>query len=93
MGSDDRELRLRANFGFMMVWTALTIGILGYLLGIVLTSVAAAAGPLFGLALGESGRTAFQAAGHILVGMAVAAGLIQSYLAPHALPDASTGDE
>jgi hypothetical protein len=78
MESDDRELRLRANFGFTMVWAALTIGVFGYLRGIVLSSVAAATGPLFGFALGESGRTALQAAGHILVGTAVTAGLIQS---------------
>lgn len=93
MESDDRELRLRDNFGFMMVWTALTIGVFGYLLGIVLGTVVAAAGILFGFAPGDSGQLAVQIAGHVLVGFGVVLALVQSYLGPDRLPDAYPGDE
>ncbi|MGZ8253213.1 MAG: hypothetical protein ACXWVT_00045 [Burkholderiaceae bacterium] len=87
MRSDDRELRLRSNFGFMMVWTALTIAIIGYLLGILLEAAFGAAGFVFGFASAEWGQSV-QAAGHVLVGMAVVLGIVQSYLAPDGLPDA-----
>ena len=88
MESDDRELRLRNHFGFMMVWTALTIGILGYALGILLEAGAAAAGLHFGFALGEASQATVEVAGHVIVGVIVVLGLVQTYLAPDGLPDA-----
>jgi hypothetical protein len=93
MESDGRELRLRSNFGFMMVWTALTIAILGYLAGLLLDAMCTAAGLFLGFAADQSSRAAVQIAGHILVGIAVLVGLIQSYLDHEQPPDAYPGDE
>jgi hypothetical protein len=93
MESDGRELRLRSNFGFMMGWTALTIAVMGYLTGLLLDAMFAAAGLLLGFAADHSGRAAVQITGHILVGIAVLVGLIQSYLDQEQRPDAYPGDE
>lgn len=93
MESDNRELRLRSHFGFMMVWTALTIGLFGYLAGILLDAMCQAAGPWFGFTPGESSLVVVQMAGHILVGIAVLVALIQSYLDPDRFPDAHPADQ
>lgn len=93
MESDGRELRLRSNFGFMMIWTTLTIAVMGYLVGLLLDAMGAAAGLFLGFAPDQSSHGAVQIAGHILVGIAVLVGLIQSYLDHEQLPDAYPGDE
>ena len=84
MKSDDREQRLRSSFGFMMIWTALTIGIVGFLLGIVLHAVTAAASVVFGFAPGESSVAAAEIAGHVIVGIMVLIRIVQTYLRPTA---------
>lgn len=93
MESDGQELRLRSNFGFMMVWTALTIAIMGYVAGLLLDAMCAAAGFFLGVPADPSTRAAVQIAGHVLVGIAVLVGLIQSYLDHDQLPIAYPGDE
>ena len=92
MESDDRELRLRSQFGFMMVWTALTIGVFGYLAGVLLDAMFQAAGPFFGFAHGERSQAVVQISGHVLVGFGVLLTLVQSYLGHDRLPDAVRGD-
>ncbi|MGB2818764.1 MAG: hypothetical protein WBA53_10260 [Burkholderiaceae bacterium] len=93
MKSDDRELRLRSHFGFMMVWTGLTIGIVGHLAGILLGAMVTAAGPLPGFAPGDSSQAVVQIGAHILVGIAVRLALIQSHLGDDRCPDGYPGDE
>jgi hypothetical protein len=92
MKSDDHELRLRSHFGFMLVWTGLTIRIVGHPLGILLGAMLKAAGSLLGFAPGDSSQARADGA-HILVGTAVLRGLIQSHLGDDRCPDGSPGGE
>ena len=89
METDDREQRLRSSFGFMMIWTALTIGVVGFLLGALLHAVVAAAGLVLGFTPGETGIATVNIAGHVIVGIVVLVRIVQTYLAPGGLPDES----
>ena len=86
MESDDREQRLRSSFGLMMIWTALAIGIIGFLLGALLHTVFAAAGFVLGFTPGESGVATVNIAGHVIVGIMVLIRIVQTYMSPGGLP-------
>lgn len=82
MHVDPREQRLRSAFGFMMVWTAVAVWVLGGLLGRVLAQAYGGAALALGHAPGESSATALNFAGHVVVGAVVIVAIVRAYLAP-----------
>jgi hypothetical protein len=82
METDHREQRLRDHFGFMMLWTAVAIGVFGFVLGDLLGAAFTASGFVYGFTLSESTIAAVRISGHATVGLIVLIGIVKAYLDP-----------
>ena len=91
MDDDAREERLRGRFGFLLVWTTVTIGVVGFLLGNVLLAVYTGTVFFLGLAPSRVVESALPIAGHLIVGLVVIVGVVQSYWVDGRLPQRKDG--